>query len=673
MSKRKKILLLLTLLPGVSGLFAADPDVRLTNVGKMHIADNSATSLYIPASVRMLGSEVDVVQNGRTALDGDFVNDISLGNVFNNSSTGWYYFRGNAAQWIKGSASKQTNYINFPNVETSNEASVSLDALMGMNVDTLKLSEGKFVLKSIQDASLPSASQLAHLLVKGDVVYTRGAITPEQNGVMEIELFLGDDRNARFFGWTSPYKRTYSDYLFYNFLMEPTSASLFGDRGATITNAEYPLMPGRGYLIGQGVYGDHSSSWENPDASWGDALYEDRFTGMLTLNRYGFKDILNKSIAVASHRPDSYTMEELNTEDIVMSLPAEGYHFLGNPYTTPLDMTDFVSSTNDYSNNPWGVTRGENGTEDVYNMFWVVSQGNAYAVNAEEKKFRVNVTYLVGQEVGSTYELYPDVNGLQIAPMQLFVVYANKPLNFTIPESERTHGNISFLRSSMSAIDNELLLEVIDSETKGFDRTCVVFRPGANLAATDPYDAAKIFNRSGGVSQIWLPSAGSDLSTSVVPYETSSLEVTWLPAATLQKCTMTAHRLKSLTAPECVLLEDRQTGIITDLQVTPAYTFQSAPTDRGDRFALHFRSLTGIDTPVEGTLSCYYNEVDREIVIRGVQETDAQSSVSLYDVQGRQIMSSEVGNGIVPFTATEGVYIVKVAGERGVNAKIVIR
>ena len=676
--KKKKSMLLPASFLCAFGVFAQTSDVRLTNVGQMYVASNgdANTSLYVPASVRMLGDKVDIIQNGRTALGGDFVNDVTDGNIFDNISTGWYFFCGNAAQMINGSALKQTNYINFPNVETFNKYSVSLDALMGMNVKELKLSEGKFVLKSKQDSEVLTSSQLAHLLVKDGVSYTRGAVTPEQNGVVEVELYLGDERDKRFFGWTSPYKKTYSDYLFYNFLLEPTHESLFGDLREAITNAEYSLLPGRGYLIGQNVYsGNVKQEW--PEDPWKESLYEDRFTDMLTFNRYSFKDILQKTIAVASYLPDSYSMEELNTEDITMRLSKRGYHFLGNPYTCPLDMTNFVREDNS-KNNPWGVTRGDNGTEDVYNMFWVISQGNAYNVNEENRRFSINATYLVGQEVGSTYAPYPDANGLQIAPMQLFIVYANKELDLTIPASERKHGNMPFLRNATPVIDNELLLEVTDSQTQGFDRACVVFRPGASLAATDSYDAAKLFNRSGGVNQIWLPTgntpADGNLSVSVVPYETSSLEVAWQPSTTPQECTMTAYRQETLTVPERVRLEDRQTGVITDLYANSSYTFQSSPTDRSDRFVLHFKSvLTDIDNMVESALSCYYNEAGREIIIKGVEETDALSSMTVYDTQGRKISHSLVGNGIIPFATTEGVYIVKITGNRMLNAKIIIR
>jgi hypothetical protein len=670
--KKKRILLPALLFAGVSGLFSQTP-VRLTNTGAMHVASNGATktSLYVPASVCMLGANVDVLQNGRTALGGDFVNDITSGNIFDNTSSGWYYFCGSAAQWINGSALKQTQFINFPNVETENQTSVSLDALMGMNVGNLKLSKGKFVLKSAQDATVTTSSQQAHLLVKNAVTYTRGVATPQENGVVEVELYLGTGRNTRFFGWTSPYKTTYSDYLFYNYLLEPTKESLFGPLGKTITDAEYKLLPGRGYLIGQGVYG---SPVNQASPEWPDALFSDRFTDRIVFNRYNFKDILNKSIAVASGS-DRYTKEELNTENVVMHLNAEGYHFLGNPYTCPLDLSTFVTEASNQSN-PWGVSRGDSGSEDVYNMFWVISQGYAFAVNDAELKFSVNVSYLVGQEVGGTIDHYPSHH--LIAPMQLFVVYANKELDFTIPKSERKHGNAPFLRSTQEIqINNELLLEVRDNETKGFDRACVVFRPGAHLAANDRYDANKLFNRSGGVSQIWLPTgnttADKNLSVSVIPYESSSLEVAWLPSNTPQQCTISAYRQESLTAPEQVILLDRQTGIKTYLLDIPEYTFDSAPDDRPDRFVLLFKSPTGIDEAIESALACYYDKTGKFIKIDGITEKDAESTVSVYDAQGRRILQSAVGSGVIPFTASNGVYIVKIAGNRNLNSKIILR
>jgi hypothetical protein len=679
MRKNEKRMLLFSalLLAGITAVSGQTPDIRFTNVGRLYVATNGSgnASLYVPASVRMLGSEVEVLQNGLTALGGDFVNDVTSGNIFDGSSSGWYLFCGSAAQSINGSASKRLNYIDFPNVETFNRASVSLDALMAMSVDELKLSEGKFVLKSCRDASEAAGSQLAHLLVKDHVSYTRNAATPQQNGVVEIELYLGDDREKRFFGWTSPYRVTYSDYLFYNYLTEPTGETLFGDLRQTITNAEYPLRPGRGYLIGQGVY-SAPAAWTGVDPRWPDALYDDRFTDTLTFNRYTFNDIRNKTIAVASNRDDSYTGEELNTESVTVHLNKKGYHFLGNPYTCPLDMNGFVSP--EYTgNNAWGVSRGDSGNEDVYNMFWVISQGNAYNVNEAEQKFSLNVTYLVGQEAGSTLSAYSN-DGLKIAPMQLFVVYSNKEQDFTIPKIERTHGSTSFLRSAAPSIDNELLLEVRDSRTGGFDRACVVFRPGASPAAIDRYDANKLFNRSGGVNQIWLPT-GSDngdknLSVSVVPYETPSLEMAWLPSETPQQCTLTAYRQESLTAPEGAVLEDRQTGVKTDLFTTPDYTFQSSPADRSDRFVLHFKpAASGTGNPVEGSLTCRYDKQGKAIRITGLSEKDASSTIRVYDVQGRRMLDSPVGDGTVPFSAVDGIYLVKVTGNRMLNAKIVIR
>jgi hypothetical protein len=261
--------------------------------------------------------------------------------------------------------------------------------------------------------------------------------------------------------------------------------------------------------------------------------------------------------------------------------------------------------------------------------------------------------------------------------MQLFVVYSNREtLGFTIPGSERKHGKSSFLRATQ-APDNELLLEVTDSRTKGFDRACVVFRPDARKeSANDRYDASKLFNRSGGVSQIWFPTgapANKDLSVSVISNETSELELSWLPSSAPQLCTITAYRRESLTAPEQLILLDRQTGVKTDLLDTPSYTFDSGPGDRTDRFVLLFKSSTKVGDAKENTLACYYEKADKSIRITGLDDADAGSTIAVYDVQGRRIMHSPVGNGIIPFAVNEGVYIVKIAGNRGLSCKILVK
>jgi hypothetical protein len=263
--------------------------------------------------------------------------------------------------------------------------------------------------------------------------------------------------------------------------------------------------------------------------------------------------------------------------------------------------------------------------------------------------------------------------------MQMFIVYANKAADFTIPKSRRKHGNVSFLRSATeNRPDNELLLEVTDSQTKGFDRACVVFRPGAGKeSANDRYDASKLFNRSGGVSQIWFPTgapANKSLSVSVVADETADLEVSWLPASIHQQCTIRAYRQESLTAPRQVVLLDRQTGVETDLLETPEYTFDSDPSDRTNRFALLFKpSPTGLEDKTGSELACYYNKTGKSVGIINSTEADARSTVAIYDVQGRIILQTLVGNGIIPFAASEGIYIVKVSGRRMLNSKIVVK
>ena len=732
MNTKLKILLLagLQLSFSVSGQ-VADPDpsdpsstIRFVNVGKMYVALNGTApataanvTLYIPDASRMLGENVRVKQIGTTATKGNFYNNVSgttNKNVFV-ESTGLYFFKGTNRQVIKnmrnaggllvGGTDKGIHFIDFPNVEVKNPASVWLDAFTGMNTNNLVLTEGKFVLKSEAfDKSNPSTleSSHAHLLVKNTVTYNR-SLTSATNGVVEVEVYLDEplapaengstifftNRDGKFFGFCSPYKKMYSDYFFYNYLLEPSPTGLFGGNSAAITSATFPLKQGRGYLVGQGAYpSDDPEAWTLLNPAYPGAQFMDRFKDMIVFNRYNFNDIQNKTIAVATGQSDAYSMEEIFTQDVPVSLMKDeknngvsgGFHYVGNPFTCPIDMTTFVDNTS--TPDAWGVTRGTD--KDLWPAFWVVTSGIATSTCTDctplNLRFTVNVTYLIGQTVGSTIydEVVTGAAPLQIAPMQMFLVYANNGelVNFKIPASARSHSNVSFLRSTNSYTPvDELLIQVKDSETKGFDRACVVFRNGASMESSDDYDAYKYFNYSGGVSQIYLPSEdNAELSVSVIPSDANTLPLNMKPALQAQEVTLSAHRIETLISPENVSLEDKITGDIVDLTVSE-YSFRSSPDDREDRFILHFRSPNTLKDNFEDPLVCYYE--NKAIQIKNVIPVDIGSNVQVFDMQGRMLINTNMEDVLniytIPFEANPGVYIVKITGNRSLTEKLIVR
>jgi hypothetical protein len=324
----------------------------------------------------------------------------------------------------------------------------------------------------------------------------------------------------------------------------------------------------------------------------------------------------------------------------------------------------------------WNVSRDkiEEGSDaDLYAGFWVMHSGRTDAYNPTDKKFTIGVSYDVAQTVGAT------IRTDSIPPMQLFVVHANRKCTLKIPKSKRVHNSHNYLKSG-NVITDELLLEVKDQTTEGFDRMCVVFRNHASTDAKDPYDAEKIFNESGGVSQIYTTSSDNvDLITSVISPAQESLPVTLVPSATAQEVELTASRLETLISPEAVQLEDLITGDIVDL-TKQSYRFTTSPEDDPNRFVLHFKDMLGVVTNAARALHATplpgIAYVANEVLINGLQKEDAGSRIVITDIQGRILLNEtlpmnvgETGKANYRLPLSSGIYVASLSGNRSLTTK----
>jgi hypothetical protein len=587
-------------------------EITFSNSGKLYIKD----SLYIHGSFRAVENS-EICLEGKTRLTGHFINDVSSGHVFttvDSLNAGAIEFAGTSRQYIRGTAARE-HYINFPKTLLINNTGTTADSVVWMNpnmaatVRTVDVRRGRLVLDSEAKAD---ATLNAHLLV-------RDGVTNRPNGV-QVNLAMGDNwQHRKLTGFTPPFKTLYADYFFYNFLSRPSAKGLFGNDGQLITNPRTPLKAGQGYILGMGVIPDGDPYYTaDIDPRWKDALYTRRATTKFTFCRPvaepSFSQYLNEQVT-----PDYLTGEQLIVDDLPIALE-KGFNYLGNPYMAPLDLTDVIQGTTA----DWGVPDGT-----LRKGFYVLSNGTGSYANG---RFTFNATYLISQEQGSTHD------SRSVAPMQMFIVGADTPVTLTIPKSRRRHDpSATFLRSTQYQITDELLIQTTDLATGGYDRLCILFREGATQQSGDPFDAPKIFNRSGGVNQISLPSADSkDLAVSAVPPTIDRLNLRFTPSLTPQQVTLTASRLQSLLSVAEITLEDAQTGALVNLKQTPAYTFASSPSDNPERFILHLtpaKPATTAEQSAPPKLRAEYT--DGLIRIYGLKDNDRGSHLSLYTMQGQ--------------------------------------
>ncbi|GAB6012534.1 T9SS type A sorting domain-containing protein [Viscerimonas tarda] len=674
---KKKFLLLLFLAMQISLIFYGH-NIKFLNKGTMYVgttASGSQPALHIYGSLAV-DSVSAISLPGQIGLTGNFISNVSAGNVFTDGNNGTVNFTGNSVQYIEGSSGKNVGYINFPNISVTNitpvlneqkdTAAVIILPHMAVSAKSIYLNQGRLILES--DTLDATSSQTAHLLIQNSVYTNSAPANKHEKGLVQVNLAAGNHyMSGKLIGFTPPFKKIYSDYFFYNFLSRPTNKGLFGDSNTLITNPQKAMTGGLGYIVGLGIIDANDPYYVTQwDSTRTGVNISDRITGKLSFSRAfapdSFTQFVNNDAAIT----DQFSGEEIYTQDVEVQLE-QGWNYLGNPFTAPLDMATFLDENRLLYGNDWGIIRGDQQTDDVQTKYYVLSQGQGkYDPMNLRFPFTFSVSYLVAQKTGSTVTLEQGLTSTFIAPMQLFVVKKNTQgsLLMKIPASQRKHGNVNYLRKS-PAVENELLIETKDDASGGYDRLCIVFRENTQKTDSEKYNALKIFNNSGGVNQIYTLSENSSaMTTNVLPFTTKSIRVYLNPASAKQDIILRAYRLASLADVKTVILEDTQTGIKTNLLATPEYRFTSYPGDRNARFILHFSDAANSLENVRNTeIGIFYH--NKTLNITGLSSEDSGCDVSVLDIQGRLLLWHKiemVPDTNIPALLESGAYIVKLTG-----------
>ncbi|MDH6358695.1 hypothetical protein [Parabacteroides sp. PF5-9] len=637
------------------------------NTGKVTVAAPAITngaSLYIDGGMRSVGTS-GIKHVGKTVLTGSLFNDVTSGHMFSQRG-GIFEFKGTTVQRIGGTADKANQYVEFPetvivnntNTAHSNDSAVVIiEPTMGVTMKNLTLTRGRLVIDSKVNGD---ATDIAHLLVEssGTVNYNHTS-SKSTAGVVQVNLAMGSNATeGGLAGFSSPFKSIYSDYFFFNFMAIPKTDMFFaGNRDLWNLDPTVQMTAGKGYVIGQGIV-PHTAPHNAPGGYYythKNTAYSAADYGQVAKERFSFARLFANNSSwqtYMSSKSDRFTGEELNTTTVIVPI-VQGFNYLGNPYTVPLDLSSFVTLP---SSSDWG------GVYDIEAKFYILSPNSTGTYNAGSGLFSFTSSYLVGQKTGGT------APSNTVAPMQMFAVKKSSTgtSNFRINAGARTHGNISFLRSGQEQPEDELLIETKDLATGGFDRICMVLRPTASLKGNDMYDAEKLFNTTGGVNQIYTRSEdGVNLTTNVIPTSTRSVVMYFMPSAKAQEVLLTADRISSLISVGSVILEDRITGMKTNLMVDPSYTFNSSPLDEIDRFVLHFNApLTGIETIGTEALSAQYR--GSTLYIKGLNENHLGRNVVIYDMQGVLVHSeriTEIAPCRIDKSLAKGVYIIHIDGD----------
>jgi len=319
-----------------------------------------------------------------------------------------------------------------------------------------------------------------------------------------------------------------------------------------------------------------------------------------------------------------------------------GWNLIGNPFPSAID---------------WDlVTAGDLG-DGMDNALYY------YDASAANYRYYIQLSGESGS-LGSGSQYIPSGQG--------FMVHAKTSgiKTVTLYKDHQTHADQSFYKSSRS-LANQLILSV--SKDQDEDETTLFFYQEATNGFDGLYDAYKIFSYTENMPQIYSIINGNT-QLAINSMHAISENPTVILGFKTQKTgefTLKASGLESFDSSLDLLLEDTYLNTIHNLRTDGNYLFYSESGDFTDRFEMHFgvvglpenNSTNSIDAYVSGK-TLYVNNKSIE------------SEVSLFDIQGHQLLSREIdgaGSTRIPLDLPTGIYIVRLQSNNQVkNVKVFI-
>jgi len=350
--------------------------------------------------------------------------------------------------------------------------------------------------------------------------------------------------------------------------------------------------------------------------------YATKFSSSVTIPYVGTLNTGLKSIAVS------------NT-DAAEVANHEGWNLVGNPFPSPID---------------WDAASG-----------WT----------------KTNINDEIHCWDGTNYASYNNGSGTNggtqfIPAMQGFMVKCNNvggAGTLSMDNNVRVVSTQSFWKSRTN---NELKLNIDNGIYN--DEMVVRFKENSK-SEYDNFDAFKMFTNVNNVPQIYsLSSDETELSINSFP----SIELNQTVQLAYKSETIGTHSInvvKSSISDEYVVkLEDKVTGIITNLNEKQTYTFDISVSESTDRFLLHFDVVNAIDNDLKIENINVYSS-NKNVIININDSKIENTSVVIYNLFGAEIYSSKIENSFTKINLenySNSYYVVKVIKDSTVHTKKII-
>lgn len=694
-----------------------------------HNASASASTVFTPVGTATGESTADAVFEFRGIATQKITTDSTTYATIPNKGTSYINFptleiNNKDSVTLDPALAVQAANLNLP------KGTFSLNAV---RVDDTN--KGRYFAENLNNTTTNNPDErsvLAHLKVTGTANYTNiSAAAASERGFVRIKIpfdasgsYTKDNgRYGSIVGIGIPFQALKADYFYWNYLLTPVGNApglgnnYLGPMNLPNTNPYFELQPGVGYIIGNELRGTDYADYASDNGILGsernEANFKARFKDGYVFDRAYFASITNSNNIYGTYAASSttapYTGEVLNTKDVQVKI-YPGFNYLANPYTSPLDISALLED-NAAVLPAWGVKPGAtSGNRDILNRVWVMtgaSKGSAKynmfnpaGYDLTGKRMQVTVNTYLAKKTGSTYINSDNTTRTLIPALQMFIIYSEKETTITIPRSAQTMGEVSFIRSTETNYD-DFMFEVVDNQTQTSDRASIVLRPKADIISNTEFTNVVKLNPNSNTendtkstetnltqsvgSQLYTQSdAGNPLIVKYIGYTPNvdskvSTPLYLKPSNIDQGITIKGFRLASLTNFESVILVDKLLGKEVFMTPETEYTTTIKSTDADDRFVLIFsRGTDGIEdeiiNPSSKAINSYY--ANGVLTVNGFDESDYDSKLTVYDIQGRQVAHTTVNDFEVKVIAdfAPGAFIVKVTGNNNSYvAKFLVR
>ena len=313
------------------------------------------------------------------------------------------------------------------------------------------------------------------------------------------------------------------------------------------------------------------------------------------------------------------------------------------------------------------------------------SSNNFLTVNSDKLDDSYEAIYGYDADgIGSGYTVYNNTTTARgIAPGQAFMVASDNTsydnVSFTTA-MRTTEGGDDFIAGNPVTYF-ELVLKLYVGETE-IEDTKFYFKDGLTLGLDPGYDAGH-FNQSAALlTRLVAEDQGVGLAVNAMGIESINdvvvpLEINRASGETFRITVDTFDIFGGIN----VYLEDNQNDTMTllneqDFELTPENTLGGV-----GRFFIHFTQsvLSTQDQINTNHLNAYKLNINSFITIEGLANQGGQTSVTVYDILGKQVVSATLDNHtntqkISTETVAAGIYIIKLdSGNTILTKKLIIK